>query len=193
MWWVAELEEVAREFRQKLKQIGEILVRIDVGERQLAYAKLSELGVSKSASEVAFRWACGSLGDDDNVITQAIGKVPFSTLRVMTAEVVHETVGNQHYIRTTRGNVEEKTFEKMTRLEVSSNISPQGFVPIQNNIRKEPEFRKCKAIDVILDNNNLVFVSRGRSETVRTEVSKALFLKALEIYEKLTSGRKKEA
>lgn len=180
---LARLRAAAVNYRKCLREIGSILnaletagAPVDMYRREIL---LYEYSISMATSRVAMRWASGELGDN-GIANELVGKIPHSRLADMTlATIERVTIGKHTIVSPVEKRVVTKTFNQMTRDEVSRNIDKQGFRPIAKSAQQVPEFRSCKAAEVRLHRDGVVFVSKGY-EPIHMTVSRVLLTKALE-------------
>jgi len=180
---IDELLDIARAYRSYLHRIGELLLEIEAeGEpMQPLYAMLSNTyGMSSSTIRVSMRWARGDFGTQHG--ESLVGKVPHSKLASWTSETIGAVCASQkHTIYSgDERRVCKKTFNEMTRREVSYNAGPLGFVPPHENALKIPEVRSCLASGFDIDSvGRVVFVSKGR-EAIHMTVNRSLLAQAME-------------
>ena len=179
--WIHRLEIHAIAWKTSLKSIGQVLCEakeagqpVDLWRRTILQ---QQHGVPMATSLVAMRWASGDLGDDKTA-QDAIGKIGCTVLSKMTKETLHDVIHGRHRIASgVEGCVVEKSFDEMAKSEIKDNITPQGFAPIIDRAKAQPEFRAYRAANVFMDGLDIVFAGGFRHE-IRMRVSRQLLLQA---------------
>lgn len=179
---IAQLHEVAGQWRRCLRQIGEVLVKLEEhGEPAHAHVIVlrEEYGLPRTSSLVAIRWASGKLGSEaESLVT----KIKHSVLAEMTEETIGEITSGKHTIYLGDGGVGEKSFKQMSRKEVRRNINIQGFIPLGAHVTTEPTNHYFVAERFEQPENGkpgVIFVGQS-SGTTRVLVSPKLFRQASE-------------
>lgn len=159
---VEQLRKAAASWRTAMLEIGTILNALKENGEPVDILRESvlreEFGMPMTTSLVAMRWAAGEYGPKSEEIVK---KVPASVLSKMDSSAIASITSGKHTIYSpVEKRVVSKHFDAMTRDEVTKNITPVGFRPMQSQDRP---YRCCVASHIEHEGEHLYVVVKGTS------------------------------
>lgn len=179
------LYELGMKWRDGLLAIGRELCEAQAAKEPVGlYIRevlCHRVGMPQATARVAMRWAAGEYGDEDDA-RLLVSVVPHSFLAGWAVETVTHVLRATHTIASPiSGRVEKKRIRDMDPREVSANVGPQGFRPIESPIERPPEFRYFAGRRVFVDEHGELFIESGGAQPVRVRVTRKLLDEAMEL------------